>query len=121
MKIIISIIILFSFMVEGVSQYNEPFRERPSSAIYIAFQPTDLGVGLRGDYHINHWAGDCISGPVWINILKLPLALLYLLKTGWVINMTLAWGSTITGYQVKLSIVRSIRMIKHLIDHGHLK
>lgn len=33
------------------------FRETPPAAVYLVTQPTDLGIGVRGDYHVNHWAG----------------------------------------------------------------
>ena len=49
--------ILFSFIPENKGQHNEPFRDKPPSAIYISYQPTDHGLGIRGDYHINYWAG----------------------------------------------------------------
>lgn len=25
--------------------------------MYVSYQPVDHGVGVRGDYHVNHWAG----------------------------------------------------------------
>lgn len=54
MKILAVIFIaLISLSMEGVGQ----FRETPSPAIYLAFQPADCGLGIRGDYHLNHWAG----------------------------------------------------------------
>lgn len=52
-------LILFALLlsVESTAQYNEPFREKPPGAIYLAYQPTDHGLGIRGDYHINYWTG----------------------------------------------------------------
>jgi len=45
--------ILLCITMESIAQ----FREKPLPAIYITYQPIDHGIGLRGDYHINYWAG----------------------------------------------------------------
>jgi len=45
------IILLLSFSVEGMGQPFGFDRERPPSAIYVAYQPWDHGVGLRYDQH----------------------------------------------------------------------
>lgn len=53
----ITLAISLSFIIESIAQYPDTFRDKPPAAIYLAYQPTDHGLGLRGDYHINHWAG----------------------------------------------------------------
>lgn len=42
--------------VKGLTLFRDT-RETPPPAIYLAYQPWDHGLGLRGDYHFNHWAG----------------------------------------------------------------
>ena len=32
-------------------------REKPRPAIYLAYQPFDHGLGIRGDYHLTSWVG----------------------------------------------------------------
>jgi len=54
---IITLAILLLATIGSTAQYHDNFRDKPPAAIYIAYQPTDHGLGLRGDYHINHWAG----------------------------------------------------------------
>lgn len=56
MKTILLILLLCLSTVIGYGQYKN-VREKPPAAIYLAYQPWDHGLGIRGDYHINHWAG----------------------------------------------------------------
>lgn len=51
------IAILTSLSINGMAQDYGAFREKPAPAIYLAYQPWDHGLGIRGDYHINYWAG----------------------------------------------------------------
>jgi hypothetical protein len=51
-------IVLLSFTMESIGQK----RKTPPNALYLAYQPADHGLGIRGDYHINHWAGVYGSG-----------------------------------------------------------
>jgi hypothetical protein len=50
-KVVIIILALAPIICMG------QFRERPPSAFYLSYQPTDNGTGARFDYHFNHWAG----------------------------------------------------------------
>jgi hypothetical protein len=56
-KTTLIIVVLLSATVGSMAQDYRAFRERPSHAIYLAYQPWDHGLGIRGDYHINYWAG----------------------------------------------------------------
>lgn len=53
----ITIVLLCSSAGLLAQSYDRAFRETPSPTIYLAYQPWDHGLGLRSDYHINHWAG----------------------------------------------------------------
>lgn len=53
----VMIVVLLLATVGSMAQYHDAFREKPPGAIYLAYQPTDHGLGIRGDYHFNHWAG----------------------------------------------------------------
>ncbi len=57
-NLIIVLIVLFSISMESAGQR----REKPPNALYLSYQPADHGLGIRGDYHINHWAGVYGSG-----------------------------------------------------------
>jgi len=53
MKTIIPIIVLlFSFICENKSQFFGFDRDKPSNALYLAYQPWDHGIGLRYDHHV---------------------------------------------------------------------
>ena len=54
----IVLIVLFSISMESVGQ----LREKPPNALYLSYQPWDHGLGIRGDYHLNHWVGVYGSG-----------------------------------------------------------
>jgi hypothetical protein len=51
------IVILTSLSIGSMAQYHDAFREKPPPAIYLAYQPTDHGLGIRGDYHIHYLVG----------------------------------------------------------------
>jgi len=53
---LIIIVLLCCFTVDSAGQLSEK-REKPPNALYLAYQPTDNGLGLRVDYHFNSWAG----------------------------------------------------------------
>ena len=49
--IIVLIVVLLSFTMEGTGQFFGFDREKPPNAIYLAYQPWDHGLGLRYDQH----------------------------------------------------------------------
>jgi len=58
MKALLTLTVILLFCtIESMSQDKWPYRDKPPPAIYVVYQPTDHGLGLRGDYHINYWAG----------------------------------------------------------------
>lgn len=56
-RIFITGVIILIVSLATCEKLNAQFREKPLPAVYIAYQPWDHGVGLRGDYHLTHWAG----------------------------------------------------------------
>lgn len=61
MKRILLILALWPILCNG-QKYGWDFRELPPPAIYISYQPTDHGIGIRGDYHFTPIAGVYASG-----------------------------------------------------------
>ena len=52
-------IVLLLFIFIDVESQSKP--DRPASTIYLAYQPADHGVGVRGDYHLNYILGSYSS------------------------------------------------------------
>jgi hypothetical protein len=55
--VVLCIIALLFGLAVGKCIAQEPFREKPYNALYLSFQPADLGFGIRGDVHFNYWLG----------------------------------------------------------------
>jgi len=53
--IVVLVVLVLSFCI--TMSLKSQSRETPLPAVYLVTQPTDLGFGVRGDYHLNHWAG----------------------------------------------------------------
>ena len=53
----ILLVLLCCLTVNSTGQASEWQRETPPNALYLAYQPTDHGLGLRYDQHFNSWAG----------------------------------------------------------------
>lgn len=56
MLAIIAGIMLVSYL-KCNAQDSIQWREKPPGAIYLAWQPSDMGLGIRGDVHATWWLG----------------------------------------------------------------